>query len=157
MKSKGVGDTKNYYMYSEGRYSGIVAFYINRNEKFNYTIIKNPVCDLINYFEVKYKALERKIKDSGNNTEESNFIHENDKNLGFGDITDQANYERIHGLNSYNSNNLKDLRDILIINDQKHSIDGVLKFMAALKHYCNYWKSINLVEINEEEIFDSDL
>ena len=59
--------------------------------------------------------------------------------------------------NTYNSKNQKDQRNILIINDKQHSIDGVQKFMASLKHYCKYWKSINLLEINEEEIFDSDL
>ena len=157
MKSKNIGDSSNYFIYSEGRYSGIIAFYLNRNEDFVYTIVKNPICDLINYFEVKYKALERKMKQETGNSESENFIHENDNNLGFGDIKDKENYDYIRHLNSYNSSNQKNLRNILIINDKQHSIDGVQKFMASLKHYCKYWKSINLMEINEDEIFDSDL
>jgi hypothetical protein len=49
LKAKNIGD--GYYLYSSGRYSGLIGMYLLRAGLFKYSIIKNPIMDLVHYFE----------------------------------------------------------------------------------------------------------
>jgi hypothetical protein len=95
--------------------------------------------------------------DSQTVIDKKKLLLEDDTNLGFGDVTDPELYQKIHHMNPYNSANLRPIRDLMIINTKEDTIDGVLKYVGALKHYCPYWKSVNLIEVSEGENLDPNL
>lgn len=81
-----------------------------------------------------------------------------DINLGFGNFEENPKtYQLMKDFNPYTSVNLKKVKNVLFVCDKYECIDEVMKFTAALKHYCPYWKTCHQLEINNNENYDIDV